>query len=356
MMKNLYISIILLFTGTVFVQAGNPERAGQAGATQLLINSWARSSGMNGMNYGSGNGIEALGTNPAGLATTRRTELVFAHNRWLVGSDIGINSFGFSQGLKKAGVIGLFVNAFDMGEFERTTPDNPDGGLGTFKPIIMNMGVAYAKKFTDHIYVGATVKVVHEAIPDASATGVAFDAGVQYRTNFGKTDSLHSDRLKIGITIRNIGTNMSFTGDGLKYRAALNGNNFTSQLERSTASYEMPSQLCMGLSYDFHFAQSIRLSALGSFISNSFSYDQFAGGVELSFKELLFLRYSLRYEKGVLSEADTRNAFSGHAMGATVEIPFKSGKNYISHVGIDYSYRSTYFFSGTHSIGIRIDL
>ena len=121
-MKNLYLSIFLVCTGTLFVQAGNPERAGQAGATQLLINSWARSSGMNGMNYASGNGIEALGTNPAGLATTRRTELVFAHSRWLVGSDIGINSFGLSQGLKRAGVLGLFVNAFDMGEFERTTP------------------------------------------------------------------------------------------------------------------------------------------------------------------------------------------------------------------------------------------
>ncbi len=354
-MKKLYILLAIALSTSPFAFAGNPERAGQAGATQLLINSWGRSSSLNGMNYGAGNGIEALGTNPAGLATTRRTELVFAHSRWLVGSDIGINTFGFSQALKKAGVIGLYANAFDMGDFERTTEDNPDGGLGTFSPTILNMGAAFAKKFTDHIYVGTTLKMVHEAIPDASASGVALDAGVQYRTNMGKTDSLHSDRLKVGICIRNLGTTMRFTGDGLKLRSFINPN-YSSQVSRVGSTYEMPSQLCFGISYDFYFGHSFRVTPLGSFVSNSFSNDQIAGGLELAFKDYLYLRYSYLYENGVTSKETTKTAFSGHAAGITLDIPFKSGKNYISHVGVDYSYRSTYFFSGTHTIGVRIDL
>ena len=96
-MKKFYITALCLAlnAGTIF--AGNPERSGQAGATQLLINSWGRSSGLNGINYGAGSGIEAVGTNPAGLGTTKRTELIFAHTRWLGGADIGINSSDFHR-------------------------------------------------------------------------------------------------------------------------------------------------------------------------------------------------------------------------------------------------------------------
>lgn len=335
--------------------AGNPERAGQAGATQLLINPWARSSALNGINIGSSYGIESVGVNAAGLATTGRTELVFSHTRWLVGSEININSFGFSQALKNAGVLGIYVMAFDMGDFTRTTIANPDGDLGTFSPTVMNFGVSYAKKFTDHIYVGTTVKVAHEAIPDASATGVAFDAGVQYRTNLGKSDSLHSDRLKFGISLRNIGPTMKYDGDGLKLRSFIQ-DNFSNQVQRTAATFEIPSVLSLGASYDFYIGSDMRLTALGSFISNSFTPDQFGAGFEYQFKRYLMLRYSYIYEDGLLDEDQRMNAFTGHALGATIEIPFKSGNDMISRFGVDYSYRTTNPFNGVHVFGVRIDL
>ncbi|MCB9233808.1 MAG: PorV/PorQ family protein [Bacteroidia bacterium] len=354
-MKKIFLLAIVLLLQAGVTFAGNPERAGQAGATQLLINPWARSSGMNGINIGSSYGIEALGNNPAGLGTTKRTELVFAHTNWLTSADISINTFGLSQSLKGSGVIGIYVSAFDMGEFIRTTEDSPDGGLGTFSPSLMNMGVSYAKKFTDHIYVGATVKIVQESIPDASAGGVAFDAGVQYRTNLGMDDSLHSDRLKLGVSIRNIGTTMKFDGDGLSLRTYINST-YQSQVQRTAAQFEMPSQLSLGASYDFYLGMSHRLSVLGSFISNTFTLDQFGGGVEYKFKEYLMVRYSYLYEKGLTNEAERQNAFTGHALGATLEIPFKTGKNMISRFGVDYSYRTTWLFKGSHVIGVRVDL
>lgn len=337
------------------VQAGNPERAGQAGATQLLINSWARSGGMNGINIGSSYGIESIITNPAGLATTRRTELVFSHTRWLVGTDIGVNSFGFSQALKKAGVIGIYVSAMDLGDFIRTTEDNPDGNLGTFSPTFMNMGVSYAKKFTDHIYVGTTIKLVTESVFNATANGLAFDAGVQYRTNIGKKDSVHVDKLKLGIALRNIGTTMRFGGDGLSFRTNRN-ENYTSLSSRPTAEYEMPSVLAMGVSYDIYGGMDHRFTVLGSFISNTFTHDQIGGGIEYCFKNIFYVRYSFLYEENILDEDKRMTCFTGHGLGATVEIPFKSGKNSVSHFGLDYSYRSTNPFYGVHCIGARIDL
>ena len=48
--------------------AGNPERRGQAGASQLLINPYARNSGMVGSNSAKVRGIEAQFLNIAGTA------------------------------------------------------------------------------------------------------------------------------------------------------------------------------------------------------------------------------------------------------------------------------------------------
>lgn len=353
-MKKLIYLGILLVMGFSQAYAGNPERSGQAGATQLLVNSWARNSGYNGINIGSCYGIESIMVNPAGLAVTRKTELVFSHTRYLVGTDINMNSFGFSQSLKKSGVIGIYVTAFDLGEFIKTTEDSPEGDLGTFSPTFMNLGFSYAKKFTDHIYVGATLKLVHESIYDVGANGAAFDAGVQYRTNLGK-DDVHQDRLKIGISLRNIGTTMRYGGDGLTFRTNRE-ENFTNLASAVSSQFEMPSVLNMGLSYDFYLGENNRITALGGFISNAFSHDQFGGGIEYAFKKFLMVRYGFLYEKDILDEDKRQTAWTGHAAGVTVEIPFKSGENSTSTFGLDYSYRSTNPFSGTHCLGVRVNL
>src|SRR5688500_17669845 len=90
-----------LFAGLLFAPAstyaGNEDRAGQAGATELLINPWARSSGWAGANTASARGLEAMFLNVAGTAFTQKTELMFARTSWLVGTDINISSFGFTQ-------------------------------------------------------------------------------------------------------------------------------------------------------------------------------------------------------------------------------------------------------------------
>lgn len=352
-MKKIAIICLAVLGAMTQAFAGNPQRAGQAGATQLLVNTWGRSSGFNGINIGSASGIESVITNPAGLSMTRRTELVFAHTRYLVGSDVSINSFGFSQALKRAGVIGLYLTSFDLGTFIRTTEDNPEGNLGTFKPTFMNLGLTYGKKFTDHISVGATIKLVHESINNAGANGIAFDAGVQYRTNLGK-DSLHNDKLKIGIALRNIGSTMRYGGDGLSFRANRDPN-FSSLSSRPTAQFEMPSVLAMGLSYDFYLSQDHRLTPLLAFVSNSFTRDNIGVGMEYGFKKYFMIRYSFLYEKNIMN-ANRTTAWTGHGVGCTFEIPFKAGKDRFSSFGLDYSYRSTNPFSGTHVIGARIDL
>ena len=82
-MKNLYKSLIicaiiaLVSASTSMVFAGNRDRSGQAGASHLLIDPWARTSGLAGAGVAEVRGLESVFSNVAGLTSVRKTELAF---------------------------------------------------------------------------------------------------------------------------------------------------------------------------------------------------------------------------------------------------------------------------------------
>ena len=190
----LLISVLLLSFSSKNIFAGNEQRAGQAGAGELLINPWARSSGWGGVNVASIHGLEAMFLNVAGTAFTKSTELIFARTELFTGLNNGVslNSFGFSQKIGETSVICMAVTAVNFGEVNITTVENPDGGYGTYSPSYSNIGISYAKEFSNSIYGGLTIKMISESISDLNTSGVAFDAGIQYVT--GK-----SEQIKFGI-------------------------------------------------------------------------------------------------------------------------------------------------------------
>jgi len=327
--------------------AGNKDRTGQAGASELLINPWARSSGWGGVNVSSVSGLEGLFSNVAGTAHTKQTELIFAHTQWLKGSEIDINTFGLTQKVGETGVLGLGIMAMRFGDIPITTEALPDGGIGNFSPNYMNINISYAKAFSSSIYGGINIKIISEVISDVSAQGLAIDAGIQYIT--GPRENVH-----FGITLRNVGPTMRFNGDGLSIRSLLPGQESYFTLEQRSADFELPTQLAIGAAYDFKMGEMHRLTLAGSFISNSFTKDQFVAGLEYELKSYLMLRGGYTYEEGITSNTDRTTAFTGLSAGFTVAVPLSKEKG--SSIAIDYSYRATDPFSGTHSIGARINL
>ena len=69
-------------------------------------------------------------------------------------------------------------------------------------------------------------------------------------------------------------------------------------------------------------------------------------------KTYLMLRAAYTYENGIASTADRTTVFTGPSAGITVSVPTNKEKG--SSIEIDYSYRATDPFSGTHSIGARV--
>ncbi|MEO0899081.1 MAG: PorV/PorQ family protein [Bacteroidota bacterium] len=356
-----YLLLIFLTVFALVAAFAQPERVGQSGAAELLFNNVPRSSALNGVNIGSTEGIESSFVNPAGVGTTDGTELLFSHTRWLIGSDIRVNYFGISQSLgDDKGTLGLAINAFNFGDIPRTTVAVPDGSLGTFRVTYLNLGLTYSKKFGDRIFVGTTVRVINESTPEVGATGVAFDAGIQYRA--GK-----KDRIKLGIALRNVGPTMSFDGDGLTTRVLLrDDNDFTSTVALQGEEFELPALLSMGGSLDFFVGNSNTVTAEAAFISNSFYYNQGGLGLSYKYKDFVVLRGSFLYENGIFGETvgvDGRfNAYTGLGAGATFQVPFKSGrrdlegKEVYSKFSLDMSYRTTNPFGGTLVLGARVDI
>ena len=66
------------------------------------------------------------------------------------------------------------------------------------------------------------------------------------------------------------------------------------------------------------------------------------------------LRGGFVYEDGLLDDAVRTTALSGPTAGLTLKLPF--GKEKESSIDLDYSYRLTDKFSGTHAVGVRIAL
>ena len=244
----------------------------------------------------------------------------------------------------ESSVLALSIMSMGFGEIDITTENIPEGGIGTYSPSLTNIGVSYAKEFSNSIYGGVTIRLISEKIYNLNSSGACFDAGIQYVTG-------SSEHVKFGVALKNIGSRMLYGGDGLSFRGnAEEGDYFLTISQRST-DFELPSLLNIGLSYDLPMLpEDHRVSTSGTFTSNSFQKDQFRFGLEYSFRNLVMLRGGYVFQDGI-TNSSYEATISGPCAGLSVELPMGD-----STFGIDYSYRDSQVFQGTHSIGVRIDL
>ena len=348
--------VILMGLSAPQAFAGNKDRSGQAGAAELLINPWAASSGWGNAGMSLVHGVDALFGNVAGITSCHTLDLNFTHTSWLVGvgNDTRIASFGALVRVGESSVLGLSFMSFSIGEIPITTTQNPDPNtLGTFKPNLMNINLAFAKSFSNSISGGFNLKIISESIKDMSGVGVALDAAIQYVT--GPYDNVH-----FGVTLKNIGPTMKFSGDGLSFRAFLvEGSTQQFTMVQRVDDFELPTQLSIAAAYDFLFAETNRITVAGNFASNSFTNDQFTLGLEYGWKEMFMIRAGYTYENGIwsksgiLEDANCMNINRGLSAGVSVQVPLTKKEDGMK-LAVDYSYRDTYTFNGTHSVGARI--
>jgi hypothetical protein len=261
-----------------------------------------------------------------------------------------------AQNIGNECVLGVNIMSMTFGDIATTDYFNPEG-YGTYRPNFLNVQLGFSKQFSTHVNAGVAATYVSEQISNISALGLAFEAGIQYVT--GKRDNFH-----FGITLRNMGTNMRFTGTGFSINAdkQQQASSFAVTARQPSEKFEMPTYLNIGIAYDFFLdenhlrsADSMpvhKLTVLGNFTSNSFNNDYLGLGLEYGFKNTLFLRTGYRYEKGIFSDGTSTTMYSGIAGGATVQK--RLGGEKAPMLAFDYSFRPTRRpANGVHMVSIR---
>jgi hypothetical protein len=331
------------------VTAGNEDRVGSSGASQLLVNPWARSSALGDANIASCTGLEASYINIAGLAFTDKTQLKFNTANWMGNAGIQMYSAGIAQRVSEQGVITLSVQSMNFGDIDITTVNLPEGGIGTFSPRTNIINVGYARTFSSSIHAGINLKVISESISNVKGTGVALDAGIKYITG-------EQDQVKFGITLKNVGPVLRYKGDGFTKQASYSSTGKVTSLDQRVQAYELPSLLSIGASYDFLVNDKNKIVANFGYTANSFFYDQFRLGADygMTTEKLAFnLRAGFVYEKNIFSVENRSNALLGPTAGFSVDALVGKNKNAL---GAEYSARFAGVFGVIHTFGITISL
>ena len=344
------LGLMLLPVGSAFAQGElrggidkpNTNRAGTNGANELLVPLTARYSALgNSVTsvMADMNGLEALYANPAGLSNNTGTSALFSRLQYV--ADIGVNYFGVAQRFGENN-LALAVSAWDMGDdLYRQTEINPEKTDVTFRVQFINVGLTFARTLTDRIAAGATVKLVNETIDDMTASGVVFDAGMTYVVG--------ESGLRLGVALKNVGNELQYSGTSLGQTIRLPdqpSNAAVNTLVLESEGMQYPTLLNFGMSYTRNITSSASATLLGHFRSNSFEDDQFAGGLELGFREILFVRGGYEW-----AQTENETMYKGYAFGGGLNLDFAG-----TRITVDYALVPTDYFDDLQFITVSATL
>jgi opacity protein-like surface antigen len=335
-MKKIILILILIATS---IYAGDVARKGTTGAEQVLIPVGARGIATGGAFLANITGLESIFYNPAGLDIYPQTEAMFSYVNYL--ADINISYFAIGTSLGDIGSIGLDLKTFDFGDIPVTTETFPDGTGETYSPSFLTIGFTYSKVLTDRISIGTNMKIISESIENTNATGFALDAGVQYR---------FSDALMIGAAVKNIGSDMSYSGQDLSSRTVIPGSipgSSTGSYEVLTEGFQIPSFFQLSMSYALNINEQNNLMFAGAYTANN-SFEDIANlGMEYGFMNNFFLRGGYNF----LVE-NTSEYIYGLTFGAGLDYKIGGEVGFV----FDYAFRDVKDFpSANHVFTVKLN-
>jgi len=343
MIKKLTISLTVFLAFIVLstdMFAGGGKRNGTAGAQELLIPISGRGLAMSGADVSGISGLDALFYNPAGFGSAKfGTEAMFSYMNYI--ADIGFTFAGVGVDLGDLGALAFSVRTLDFGDIPVTTVDNPYGDGTTFSPSFFIGGLTYSNALTDRIRVGLNINLISETIMRTSASGVSFDAGIQYSSLAGV------EGLKMGVVLRNLGAQLKYDGDDL-LRVAEDPNSQRGEqfYKIDAASFELPSQLELGLSYNIGISESYSALVAGSFQFNNFANDEYRIGGEFNFNNTFFVRAGYAYVSEAVDNSD--ESIWGPTFGAGINLD--AGVDIV----VDYAYRTVDYFDANHMFTVKL--
>ena len=297
-MKQMLKLVILVSSLTLIITSA--VWAASNGAAFLKIGAGARPAALGGNYVGLANDVNAVNWNPGGLGFLQEKELSAMYASWL--ADMNYEFAGYAQPLGDTWAVGGSVIMLQSGDMEKRSDTREN--LGTFSATDTCGTLAIAKKVTDNVSLGGSVKVINQKIDDESATGLAVDLGALVRTSM--------DNVSFGLAVRNLGPQMKFISEG----------------------YDLPLTLAAGVSYSI---SKINLTSDINYYDSTTTI-----GVGMEYLVIKALVLDLGYKAG------KDNKLEGLA-GLSAGVGFNINKINLSYAWVPYGE-----LSDTHRISLGV--
>ncbi len=321
-MRKVIVVIFCILLTSSFLSA-EVTKVGTTALGFLKIDVGGRATGMGGAYVSITDDATAMFWNPSGIAATENMEAVFHHSNWI--ADINFNYIAAVIPIAGFGNLGLNATALSMDDMERTTIDNPEGTGEMFSAGSYAFGLAFARDLTDRFAIGFNVKYLNESIFHSSATGIAFDIGTMFTTQF--------NGLRIGMSITNYGPKVQMSGRDMLTQVDIDpnvsGNNENTNANLVTDQFNLPLMFRVGVSMDVlkGAGNSNLILAVDALHPND-DVESINAGAEYVFNDLLALR-------GGYNSLFAQDAEGGLSFGAGIH------QNLMGRVDLhlDYAFR-----------------
>ncbi len=276
--------LILLAMSANGQYVANVSKVGTTSASFLEIGIGGRAVGMGGAFTAVASDISAIYWNPAGLARMKYGEATFMHTEWL--ADINFDHVAGVVPLSPGTMVGGFVSTVSMEDMMVRTIAVPEGTGEFFEAGDLAFGICFATMLTDRLSVGANGKYIHQSIWHMTASAMAVDLGLLFRTPFRD--------LMIGMSVANFGPDMKMEGRDTQIFHDIDpnnpGNNSQIPAHLDTEKWSLPLIFRVGLAMDMLHSPNGYLTLAADAVHPNDNYEYLNLGTEYNYRNLFYLR------------------------------------------------------------------
>ncbi|MFH0775234.1 MAG: PorV/PorQ family protein [bacterium] len=264
-------AIVIFLSIAGVLSAGEGRHSGDF----LKIGVGARATSMGGANVASGEDIEALFLNPAGLSNLSNLQFLAGHTLWI--ADTQQNFVAGSIPLKDL-IISFGLNYLDSPKIKETTKESPDGTGRLYSASNLCATVGLATRVSKSLSCGGSLNLLTETIDDVKADGAFLNLGL---INQPKKSKIRYGLVLTGLTLKSL----SFINEnsrlplGIRTGVAYIENKVPvtfeadlSYLEDEGFSCAAGSEYILGNTISFRAGYSTRLTDIGSGVSFGFGF------------------------------------------------------------------------------------
>ena len=347
-MKNLLFRrrclLLALAAGMLPGAVGAQSKVGTTAAQFLGIAVGGRATAMGGAYVASNQDVSSIYWNPGAIVQAEGNEFAFVNTDWLVGTKF--RWFGLLLNFDGENAIGASVTQLDYGQEDVNTVTSPEGTGEQWSAADLSIALTYSRRLTDKFSIGGSAKFINQRIWNESATGITFDVGLLFVTDF--------NNMRIGMSMSNFGGDLTLSGKDLLNRVDIDPNNAGSNKtlvgDLKVDAWPMPLLFRVGVAMDVVKNDEMSATlAIDALRPNDNTESVNVGG-EVGWRNMLFLRggyRSLFAREGPFTK-DTQQ--EGLTLGAGLQYRVEG----FASLSVNYAYQKFGLFGNLNTIALSI--